>query len=97
MDLKIKTNEGQVILIEIKPDKQTKPPSKPDKSRRYISESLTYVKNQNKWIAAKKFALDRGWDFQIWTEHTLKALGIMKELKTLKPIKPLRKTVKKKR
>jgi hypothetical protein len=97
MDLKIKTNEGKVILVEIKPAKQTKPPSKPDKSKRYISEALTYVKNQNKWKAASQFAKDRGWDFQIWTEDTLKNLGIMKEMKTLKPLKPFRKPVAKKR
>jgi hypothetical protein len=97
MDLKIKTNEGKVILVEIKPAKQTKPPSKPDKSKRYISEALTYVKNQNKWKAASQFAKDRGWDFQIWTEDTLKNLGTMKEMKTLKPLKPFRKPVAKKR
>jgi len=34
---------------------------------------------------------DRGWDFEIWTEHKLEAMGILpkpkKKLKLLKPLK----------
>ena len=99
VDLKITFNDGKTILVEIKPDKETTPPKKPDKSKRYIGEALTYVKNMNKWEAATKYAKDRGWDFQIWTENTLKSMGIMKEqkgkLKPLAPLKPFRKKRKK--
>jgi len=93
VDLKIKTKEGKVILIEIKPDKETKPPKYPGRqTRRYITEGMTYVKNQNKWKAAESFAKDRGWQFQIWTEHTLEKMGIKpKPLKKLPPFKKKKK------
>ena len=92
MDLKITFKSGKTILVEIKPEKETQPPKKPDKSKRYISEAMTYVKNRNKWQAASKFAKDNNWGFQIWTEKTLTKMGIMpKQIKPLKPLKPLRK------
>jgi len=77
MDLWFQTQDGKNYMIEIKPKGQTRPPKTPQrKTRRYIKESLTYVKNQSKWKAASEFALDRGWKFEVWTEDTLKALGI---------------------
>lgn len=97
MDLKITYKDGRTVLVEIKPDKETKPPKKPDRSRRYINESMTYVKNMNKWSAAQSYAADRGWEFQIWTEIQLTEMGIMPKqskkgpLKKLKPLKPFRK------
>jgi hypothetical protein len=95
IDLKITFNNGKTILVEIKPAKETEPPRNPNKSKRYIGEAMNYVKNMNKWEAANSFAKDRGWDFQIWTENTLKSMGIMKEQKgKLKPLKPLNHIVK---
>lgn len=97
MDLKISFKDGRTILVEIKPEKETSPPKKPDKSKRYIGEAMTYVKNMNKWEAANNYAKDRGWEFQIWTEKTLTEMGILKpvskkgSLKPLKPLKPFRK------
>ena len=96
MDLKITYKDGRTILVEIKPEKETQPPKKPDRSKRYIRESLTYVKNMNKWEAANEYAKDRGWSFQIWTEKTLTEMGIMpkqskNEMAPLKPLKPFRK------
>ena len=77
IDLYFKTADGKKYLIEIKTAKETKPPKKQHrKTRRYLSEALTYVKNQSKWKAATKFALDNGCTFEIWTEDTLKSLGI---------------------
>ena len=100
VDLKITFNDGKTILVEIKPEKETELPRNPNKSKRYIGEAMTYVKNMNKWEAANEYAKDRGWEFQIWTENTLKSMGIMKEfkkkLKPLKPLKPYRKKAKKK-
>lgn len=95
VDIKITFKDGKTILVEIKPDKETAPPKRPDKSRRYINEAMTYVKNMNKWEAANTYAKDRGWEFQIWTEETLHSMGIMKKLKALKPLKPYRKKRKK--
>lgn len=103
-DLKITYKDGRTLLIEIKPEKETVPPKRPDKSKRYINEAMTYVKNMNKWEAANEYAKDRGWEFQIWTEKTLTEMGIMPKqskkggLKPLKPLKPFRKkSVRKKR
>ena len=87
MDLKITFKSGQTILVEIKPSNQTVPPVYPGrKTKRYINEGLTYIKNQNKWKAAQRYAKDRGYGFQIWTEHTLEKMGIMP--KSTKPLKP---------
>lgn len=92
MDLKITFKSGKTVLVEIKPEKETQPPKRPDKSRRYINEAMTYVKNQNKWQAASEFAKDRNWSFEIWTEKTLQNMGILpKQLKPLKPLKPYKK------
>ena len=84
MDVKMTTSDNQVHLIEIKPKIQ---PKKPDKTRRktkkFVKEAITYIKNESKWKAADEYAKDRGWKFHIWTEDTLKKLGI----KLLTPLK----------
>ena len=77
MDLYVKFNDGKTYLIEIKPKKQTQPPKQPSrKSKKYLNEVMTYVKNLSKWTAAESYAKDRGMIFQIWTEDTIKGLGI---------------------
>ena len=59
-------------LVEIKPKKQTEPPTKPQRqTKRYISEVYEYAKNQSKWEAAKEWCLDRGYGFVILTEKEL--------------------------
>lgn len=77
-DLKIKFSNGTTLLIEIKPDKQTRMPKKHGnkQTRKFLKESLKYMKNESKWKAAIEYAEDRDWKFQIWTEKTLKNLGI---------------------
>ena len=70
-------DNGDCILVEIKPKKQTTAPKKPSrKTKKYINEVTTYIKNTSKWTAANDFAQHKGWKFQIWTEDTLKNLGI---------------------
>lgn len=77
VDLKITYDTGITVLVEIKPKRQTKPPKKKaKKTRRYLKEVMVYGKNVSKWEYAEKFAKSRGWEFQIWTEDTLKELGI---------------------
>lgn len=76
VDLKIVTAAG-TFLIEIKPKSQTVPPKKPSRqTKRYLTEAASYVKNQCKWKAAEEYAKDRGWEFHIWTEDTIKSMGI---------------------
>ena len=62
----------QTYLIEIKPMVQTQPPAYPGRrTQRYLTESMTFIKNKAKWEAAENYAKDRGWEFKIITEHEL--------------------------
>lgn len=62
----------KTYLVEIKPESQSKPPVfKGKNTKRYITESLTYVKNMSKWEAADRFAKDRGWEFIVLNESHL--------------------------
>ena len=64
-------------MVEIKPKKQTVAPKNPKrKTKKYINEVMTYIKNTSKWEAANQYADHKGWKFQVWTEETLKNLGI---------------------
>jgi len=75
-DVYIKTNKGE-YLIEIKPKKETNPPRiRSRKTKRYLTEVMTYIKNTSKWDAAREYCADRGYIFEIWTEETLKRMGI---------------------
>lgn len=72
--------KGKKYIIEIKPKKETRKPEFPGRrTKRYLEESLTFVKNQNKWKAAHRYAQKRGWTFQVWHEETLYHMGIMKQ------------------
>lgn len=72
--IRVKQPDGaeKVFLIEIKPKKQTAPPDFPGRrTKRYLAESYTFIKNQAKWEAASKWAAARGWQFKIITEKEL--------------------------
>jgi hypothetical protein len=72
--IQIKNNSGllKTYLVEVKPAKQTQPPVYPGRNtQRYITESMTFIKNQAKWKAAVEYAKDRGYEFKIITEHEL--------------------------
>jgi hypothetical protein len=70
--VKDKTGNVKVYIVEIKPDKQTRPPEIPQrKTKRYLHEVMTWGKNEAKWKAAKDFCKDRGWEFVILTEYQL--------------------------
>lgn len=63
-------------LIEVKPEKQTKPPRKKVTSRgkptaSFLREAKTYAVNDAKWKAADEYCKDRGWEFIILTERNL--------------------------
>lgn len=89
MDFKVVWENNTTTLIEVKPNKETKPPTGNRRTKRYITEGYTFVKNQNKWEAANEYAKDRGWDFQIWTEIELRRMGILpKSTRPLKKMKP---------
>lgn len=72
----VKNTAGQIktYLVEVKPAMQTQPPKFPGRrTQRYLTESMTFIKNQSKWKAATEYCKDRGWEFKIITE---KELGI---------------------
>lgn len=72
VDFKIVLKDGRTYLVEVKPLKQLSPPEFPGrKTQRYLTESLTFMKNQAKWEAAKNYCKDRGWEFKIITEKEL--------------------------
>jgi len=76
-DFRIKNASGNVILIEIKPDVQTRPPKQPKrKTKRFIQEVMEYGKNKAKWEAATEYAKDQGWTFKVMTEYDL---GLVKK------------------
>lgn len=72
IQVKNKKGELKTYLVEIKPETQTFPPKYPGRqTKKYLTESMTFMKNQSKWDAAKNYALDRGWEFIILTEYHL--------------------------
>ena len=75
--IKYVDREGQIkkAIIEIKPLRETQEPkrTKGKSNKTLISETLTYVKNQAKWEAAREFCKDNLIEFRVMTE---KELGI---------------------
>lgn len=70
--VKQKDDTIRVMIIEVKPAKQTKPPEKKKKvTKQYIQEVVTWGINEAKWKAANEFCLDRGWAFKVLTEYDL--------------------------
>jgi hypothetical protein len=70
--VKQKDDTIKVMILEIKPYKQTVEPVKKSKvTKQYINEVVTYGINQSKWAAAREFCADRGWTFKVLTEHDL--------------------------
>ena len=72
--IKVKTKDDtfKIYLVEVKPAKQTVPPDFPGRqTKRYLTESLTFMKNQAKWHAAKQWCKDRGYEFVIIPEYEL--------------------------
>jgi len=77
VDLLIQWEAGGTSLIEIKPDKETKPPATPKrKTKRYVKAVQTYIKNEDKWSAAKQWCEKNDVKWEIWTENSLKGMGI---------------------
>ena len=72
--IKVKESTGEIktYVIEVKPKKQTKPPTKRKKvTKSYIYECTTWEVNKAKWRAAHEFCADRKIEFKIITEDEL--------------------------
>lgn len=79
-DFYIKFKDGSVKVIEVKPEIQTKKPEKPKSQRktsRYVNEMITYTINMSKWAKATEVSERNDFVFEIWTEKTLKEMGIL--------------------
>lgn len=74
--IKVKQKDDTVktYLLEVKPYNQTKEPKvQSRKTKKYLTEVMTWGVNSRKWEAAREFCADRGWEFKLITE---KELGI---------------------
>ena len=72
--IKLRESSGKIktYVIEVKPKKQTKPPTKKSRvTKSYIHECMTYAVNQAKWKAAVEFCKDHLIEFKIITEEEL--------------------------
>ena len=66
--------DKQVVreIIEVKPKKHLSPPKEPKRrTKRYLNEVATYIKNQAKFKAAEEYCKDRRYGFRILTEDQL--------------------------
>ena len=67
-----RSGETKVMLLEVKPNTQTKEPKRPKRNtKRYITEVMTYGVNQAKWKAAEDYCRHKGWQFKLITEQEL--------------------------
>jgi len=66
-----KNDKQKTLVLEVKPEKQTKAPTQKRKTKTFISESITYAINQEKWRAADLFCREHGWQFMLVTEKDL--------------------------
>jgi hypothetical protein len=71
--VKLQQKNGSIktYMLEVKPASQTKQPTQKRKTRRFITESVAYAVNQEKWRAADLFCKEHGWQFKIITEKEL--------------------------
>ena len=77
MKYKDKNGKIKTVLIEVKPDIQTREPVRKNSptgkpTRRFLSEVMTWGVNQAKWKAAIEYAKDRNWEFKIITDKDLR-------------------------
>ena len=77
-DFWVKFANKKGVIIEVKPNKETKPPKMKEKSRKFIREAKKWGVNEAKWKAATEFCKNSGWNFIILDEYDL---GIRKRRK----------------
>ena len=72
--VRVKNKNGilETIILEVKPEKQSIPPTIKKKiTRQYIQEVATYGVNQAKWNAAVEYCKDKNWKFRVITEKNI--------------------------
>lgn len=72
--LRTSDNKTKKLLIEVKPEKFTKQPTKPKRqTRQYLSEVTMYITNKHKWDAAEEWCKKNGYEFKILTEKNIRS------------------------
>ena len=72
--VKYRNKKGEIVeeIWEVKPEKQTKQPTRRGKRKKQqLVESITYAINIAKWRAAQSYCKKRGLTFRIITETAL--------------------------
>jgi TnsA endonuclease N terminal len=74
--IKMLTKDGttKVVMVEVKPYKETQIPKLPKsgrKTKNYLAEQVTYAINQTKWQAAREVCQKKRWEFKVMTENEL--------------------------
>lgn len=84
--IEIQCEDGEIrkYLVEVKPNKEVKPPKPSKNAKSFKYETETYNKNLAKWKACHKFAQSKGWGFAIWDENVL--APYLKEIKIVSNI-----------
>ena len=73
-DLWVEKENGERLLIEIKPEDFTRPPILKEgkrRTRRYKRQYVSYRINEAKWDAAKRFCDKHGWTWKIMTDREI--------------------------
>lgn len=73
-EIKMKDNTIKKVLIEVKPEKQTKPPTITNRKKQstILYEKYNYAINLAKWKSAKEWCNKKGYLFLIFNENHLK-------------------------
>lgn len=69
--VKVKKADGSIhtMMLEVKPKAQTlEPKVQKKRTKKYITEVMTWGINSAKWTAAREYCLDKGWEFKLITE-----------------------------
>jgi hypothetical protein len=62
----------QTMILEVKPKAQTiEPKVQNRRTRKYLTEVMTWGKNSSKWRAATEYCEERKWLFKLITEDNL--------------------------
>jgi len=73
VEKKNKDGKVETLIVEIKPEKQTKQPKVTPRKRKktILEENLVYEINKSKWNSAIAFCEEHSWKFVILTEKEL--------------------------
>ena len=72
--VKVRRSDGttHIMMLEVKPKAQTvEPKTQKKKTKRYITEVMTWGVNSAKWSAAREYCTDKGWEFKLITEDNI--------------------------